>query len=185
MKRFIQTFAGLGLALGCLSQPALGQAQDDAPTDVPDLGPVLERLIQVIAGLDKVSGDLAKLEKTSSGNARDKSIKTATKQLNDLNTAIKSLDSQLEAQARTAVKQAASAETAANLLQKLVAHQSATASKLRQPAPRPKWEYKSIFGDSRIALEEEMNQFGKEGWEFFNITSFGRGSAAFARRPVM
>ena len=178
MKRFIQTFAGLGLALGCLSQPALGQAQDDAPTDVPDLGPVLKRLDQVIAGLDKVSGDLTKLEKTSSGNARDKSIKTATKQLNDLNTAVESL-------ARAAGKQAASAETTANLLKKLLAQQNAAASKLRQPASRPKWEYKSIFGDSRIALEEEMNQFGNEGWEFFNITSFGRGSAAFARRPVM
>ena len=178
MKRFIQTFAGLGLALGCLSQPALGQAQDDAPSAAPDLGPVLERLDQVIAGLDKVSGDLAKLEKTSSGNARDKSIKTATKQLNDLNTAVESL-------ARAAGKQAASAETTANLLKKLLAQQNAAASKLRQPASRPKWEYKSIFGDSRIALEEEMNQFGKEGWEFFNITSFGRGSAAFARRLVM
>ncbi len=178
MKRFIQTFAGLGLALGCLSQPALGQAQDDAPSAAPDLGPVLERLDQVIAGLDKVSGDLAKLEKTSSGNARDKSIKTATKQLNDLNTAVESL-------ARAAGKQAASAETTANLLKKLLAQQNAAASKLRQPASRPKWEYKSIFGDSRIALEEEMNQFGKDGWEFFNITSFGRGSAAFARRLVM
>ena len=178
MKRFIQTFAGLGLALGCLSQPALGQAQDDAPSAAPDLGPVLERLDQVIAGLDKVSGDLAKLEKTSSGNARDKSIKTATKQLNDLNTAVESL-------ARAAGKQAASAETTANLLKKLLAQQTAAASKLRQPAPRPKWEYKSIFGDSRIALEEEMNQFGKDGWEFFNITSFGRGSAAFARRLVI
>ena len=178
MKRFIQTFAGLGLALGCLSQPALGQAQDDAPSAAPDLGPVLERLDQVIAGLDKVSGDLAKLEKTSSGNARDKSIKTATKQLNALNTAVESL-------ARAAGKQAASAETTANLLKKLLAQQNAAASKLRQPASRPKWEYKSIFGDSRIALEEEMNQFGKEGWEFFNITSFGRGSAAFARRLVI
>ena len=178
MKRFIQTFAGLGLALGCLSQPALGQAQDDAPSAAPDLGPVLERLDQVIAGLDKVSGDLAKLEKTSNGNARDKSIKTATKQLNNLNTAVESL-------ARAAGKQAASAETTANLLKKLLAQQNAAASKLRQPASRPKWEYKSIFGDSRIALEEEMNQFGKDGWEFFNITSFGRGSAAFARRLVI
>ena len=178
MKRFIQTFAGLGLALGCLSQPGLVQAQDAAPTAAPDLGPVLERLDQVIAGLDKVSGDLAKLEKTSNGNARDKSIKTATKQLNDLNTAVESL-------ARAAGKQAASAETTANLLKKLLAQQNAAASKLRQPASRPKWEYKSIFGDSRIALEEEMNQFGKDGWEFFNITSFGRGSAAFARRLVM
>ena len=178
MKRFIQTFAGLGLALGCLSQPGLVQAQDAAPTAAPDLGPVLERLDQVIAGLDKVSGDLAKLEKTSSGNARDKSIKTATKQLNDLNTAVESL-------ARAAGKQAASAETTANLLKKLLAQQNAAASKLRQPASRPKWEYKSIFGDSRIALEEEMNQFGKDGWEFFNITSFGRGSAAFARRLVI
>ena len=185
MKRCIQTFAGLGLALGCLSQPALSQAQDDAPNAAPDLGPVLERLNQVIAGLDKVSGDLAKLEKTSSGNAKDKSIKTATKQLNDLNTAVGSLAKQFESQVMAAGKQAASAETTANLLQKLVTRQSAAASKLRQPAPRPKWEYKSIFGDSRIALEEEMNQFGKEGWEFFNITSFGRGSAAFARRPVM
>ena len=185
MKRFIQTFAGLGLALGCLSQPGLVQAQDAAPTAAPDLGPVLERLDQVIAGLDKVSGDLAKLQKASCSNAKDKALKTATKQLTDLNTAVESLASQLEAQARTAGKQAASAETAANLLEKLLAQQSAAASKVRQPAPRPKWEYKSIFGDSRIALEEEMNQFGKEGWEFFNITSFGRGSAAFARRLVM
>ena len=185
MKRLIQSLACLGLALGSLSQPSLGQAQDDAPSAAPDLGPVLERLDQVIAGLDKVSGDLAKLEKTSNGNARDKSIKTATKQLNDLNTAVESLASQLETQARAAEKQAASAETTANLLKKLLAQQNAAASKLRQPASRPKWEYKSIFGDSRIALEEEMNQFGKDGWEFFNITSFGRGSAAFARRLVI
>ena len=177
MKRLIQTSACLSLALGCLSLPAPGQAQNDAPA-APDLGPVLERLDQVIAGLAKVSGDLAKLEKTSNGNARDKSIKTATKQLNDLNTAVESL-------ARAAGKQAASAETTANLLKKLLAQQNAAASKLRQPASRPKWEYKSIFGDSRIALEEEMNQFGKDGWEFFNITSFGRGSAAFARRLVI
>jgi len=185
MKRFIQTSACLCLALDCLSQPALGQAQDDAPTIAPDLAPVLERLDRVIAGLGKVSGNLAKLEKTSSGNARDKSIKTATKQLNDLNTAVEALASQLEAQGRAAGKQTAAAETAANLLEKLVAQQSAAESKLRQPAPRPKWEYKSIFGDSRVALEEEMNQFGKDGWEFFNITSFGRGSAAFARRLIM
>ena len=29
-----------------------------------------------------------------------------------------------------------------------------------------------------------MNLFGKDGWEFFNIASFGRGTAAFARRPI-
>ena len=185
MKRFIQTFAGLGLALGCLSQPALGQAQDDAPSAAPDLGPVLERLDQVIAGLDKVSGDLANLEKTSSGNARDKSIKTATKQLNDLNTAVESLASQLASQAKAAGKQANSAETTAKLLGQVVALQTTAAANTKQSATKPKWEYKSIFGDSRVALEEEMNQFGKDGWEFFNITSFGRGSAAFARRLVM
>ena len=61
---------------------------------------------------------------------------------------------------------------------------SATADSARQPAARPRWEYKSIFGDSRVALEEEMNLFGRDGWEFFNIASFGRGTAAFARRPV-
>ena len=107
MKRLIQTLACLGLALGCLSQPSLGQAQDDAPTApaaAPDLGPVLERLDQVIAGLAKVSGDLAKLQKASGGSARDKSLKTATKQLNDLNTAVESLASQLAAQAKAAWK---------------------------------------------------------------------------------
>ena len=62
--------------------------------------------------------------------------------------------------------------------------QQATADRVRQPASKAQWEYKSIFGDSRVALEEEMNQFGQDGWEFFNITSFGRGSAAFARRPI-
>ena len=152
MKRLIQTSACLSLALGCFSLPAPGQAQNDAPA-APDLGPVLERLDQVIAGLAKVSGDLAKLQKASGSNAQDKSLKTATKQLTDLNTAVGSLASQLAGQAS-------------------------------RPASQPKWEYKSIFGDSRVALEEEMNLFGGDGWEFFNIASFGRGTAAFARRPV-
>ena len=165
MKRLIQTSACLSLALGCLSLPAPGQAQNDAPA-APDLGPVLERLDQVIAGLAKVSGDLAKLQKASSSNAKDKSLKTATKQLTDLNTAVESLASQLAGQAKAAGKQAAAAAQA------------------RRPAPLPKWEYKSIFGDSRVALEEEMNLFGGDGWEFFNIASFGRGTAGFARRPV-
>ena len=84
MKRLIQTSACLSLALGCLSLPAPGQAQNDAPA-APDLGPVLERLDQVIASLAKVSGDLAKLQKASGSNAKDKSLKTATKQLTDLN----------------------------------------------------------------------------------------------------
>ena len=133
MKRLIQSLACLGLALGGLSQPSLGQAQDDAPAApaaAPDLGPVLERLDQVIAGLAKVSGNLAKL------------------------------------------------------LGQLIALQTTAAAKTKQSATKPKWEYKSIFGDSRVALEEEMNLFGKDGWEFFNITSFGRGTAAFARRAV-
>ena len=151
MKRLIQTFACLGLALGCPSQPVLSQAQDDAPAAASDLGPVLERLDQVIAGLARVSSDLAKLQKASSGNANN---------------------------------QAATAAKATDLLEQLVALQTAAAARARQPAARPKWEYKSIFGDSRVALEEEMNLFGKDGWEFFNIASFGRGTAAFARRPV-
>ena len=175
MKRLIQTSACLALALGCLSLPAPGQAQDDAPA-APDLGPVLERLDQVIAGLAKVSGDLAKLQKASSGNAKDKSLKTATRQLSDLNAAVESLASQLAAQAKAA--------GAAKLLEQLVALQTAAAAQAKRPDPQPKWEYKSIFGDSRVALEEEMNLFGGDGWEFFNIASFGRGTAAFARRPI-
>ena len=179
MKRLIQTSVCLALALGCLSLPALGQAQDDAPAAAPaapDLGPVLERLDQVIAGLAKVSGDLAKLQKASSGNAKDKSLKTATRQLSDLNAAVESLASQLAAQAKAA--------GAAKLLEQLVALQTAAAAQAKRPDPQPKWEYKSIFGDSRVALEEEMNLFGEDGWEFFNVASFGRGTAAFARRPV-
>ena len=184
MKRLIQTFACLGLALGCLSQPALSQAQDDAPAAASDLGPVLERLDQVIAGLARVSSDLAKLQKASSGNAKDQSLKTATRQLGDLNAAVESLASKLDGQAKAANSQAATAAKATDLLEQLVALQTAAADRARQPAARPKWEYKSIFGDSRVALEEEMNLFGKDGWEFFNIASFGRGTAAFARRPV-
>ncbi len=179
MKRLIQTSACLSLALGCLSLPAPGQAQNDAPA-APDLGPVLERLDQVIAGLAKVSGDLAKLQKASSSNAKDKSLKTAKKQLTDLNTAVESLASQLADQAKAAGKQADSAK----LLKQLVALQTAATAQAKRPAPQPKWEYKSIFGDSRVALEEEMNLFGGDGWEFFNIASFGRGTAGFARRPV-
>jgi len=175
MKRLIPSFVCLGLAVCCLSLPALGQAQDDTPATAPaapDLGPVIERLDQMVAGL-------AKLQKASGGNAKEKSLKTATKQLSDLNAAVESLAGQLAAQA----KAAAAADTA-KLLERLVALQQAAADRAKRPAPKAKWEYKSIFGDSRVALEEEMNQFGQDGWEFFNITSFGRGSAAFARRPI-
>ena len=84
----------------------------------------------------------------------------------------------------SALGQAENNAPATDLLEQLVALQSAAAKKAAQPATPVEWEYKSIFGDSRVALEEEMNAFGKEGWEFFNITSFGRGSAAFARMPV-
>lgn len=139
MKCLIQTFACLGLAIGSLSQPALAQAQDDAADAAPDLGPVLERLDQVIAGLTKLSGDLAKLQKA---NAKNQSLKTATKQLTDLNTAVGSLASQLAGQAS-------------------------------RPASQPKWEYKSIFGDSRVALEEEMNLFGGDGWNFSTSPPLG------------
>ena len=178
MKRLIQTSACLALALSFLSLPALSQAQDNAADNaVPDLGPVflgpvLERLDQVIVGL-------AKLQK-----AKDKSLKIATKQLSDLNAAVESLASQLADQARAAGKQADSATAAAKLLKQLVALQTAAAAQDKRPAPQPKWEYKSIFGDSRVALEEEMNLFGGDGWEFFNVASFGRGTAAFARRPI-
>ena len=128
MKRLIQTSACLSLALGCLSLPAPGQAQNDALA-APDLGPVLERLDQVIAGLAKVSGDLAKLQKASSSNAKDKSLKTATKQLTDLNTAVESLASQFAGQAKAAGKQADSAVEAANLLKRWSPC---------KPPPRPK-----------------------------------------------
>jgi hypothetical protein len=180
MKRLIQTSACLALALSFLSLPALSQAQDNAPAAdnaAPDLGPVLERLDQVIVGL-------AKLQKASGGNAKDKSLKIATKQLSDLNAAAESLASQLADQSKAAGKQADSATAAAKLLKQLVALQTAAAAQAKRPAPQPKWEYKSIFGDSRVALEEEMNLFGGDGWEFFNVASFGRGTAAFARRPI-
>jgi hypothetical protein len=178
MKRLIQTSACLALALSFLSLPALSQTQDNAADNAaPDLGPVLERLDQVIVGL-------AKLQKASGGNAKDKSLKIATKQLSDLNAAAESLASQLADQSKAAGKQADSATAAAKLLKQLVALQTAAAAQAKRPAPQPKWEYKSIFGDSRVALEEEMNLFGGDGWEFFNVASFGRGTAAFARRPI-
>ena len=178
MKRLIRSFACLGLAVACPALPAHGQTQDNAADNAaPDLGPVLERLDQVIVGL-------AKLQKASGGNAKEKSLKPTTKQLSDLNAAVESLAGQLAAQAKAAEKQAATATDAAKLLEKLVALQIAAADPARQPAAKPKWEYKSIFGASRVALEEEMNLFGKDGWEFFNIASFGRGTAAFARRPI-
>ena len=183
MKRLIASFVCLGLAVCCLSLPALGHAPDNAPATAANLGTVIERLDQVVAGLAKVSGSLAKLQKASGGNAKEKSLKTATKQLSDLNAAVESLAGQLAARAKAAGHQAAAADTA-KLLERLVALQQAAADRAKRPAPRAQWEYKSIFGDSRVALEEEMNEFGQEGWEFFNITSFGRGSAAFARRPI-
>ena len=181
MKCLIQTFTCLGLAIASLSQPALAQAQNDAPDTAPDLGPVLERLDQMIAGLAKVSGNLTKLQ---NANAKNPSLKTATKQLADLNTAVRSLASQLASQAKAAEKQAGSAAEGAKMLKQLVDLQTAAGAQAKRPAPQHKWEYKSIFGDSRVALEEEMNLFGGDGWEFFNIASFGRGTAAFARRPL-
>ena len=167
----------LGLALGIISPSALGQAEDSAPAAGPDLGSVLAKLDQVVAGLAKISEYLANLEKSTDGNARDKSLKSVASQLTDLNE-------NTEALAKTLSGQADASEAATSLLKELVALQGAAAKKAAQSATPVKWEYKSIFGDSRVALEEEMNAFGKDGWEFFNITSFGRGSAAFARRPV-
>ena len=187
MKRLIQSLACLGLALGGLSQPSLGQAQDDAPAAqaaAPDLGPVIERLDRVVTGLATVSGDLAKLQKASGTNANDKSLKSVAKQLSDLNAAVESLAGQLAAQAKADGKLADGTGAANDLLAQLIALQTTATNRARQPVSKPKWEYKSIFGDSRVALEEEMNLFGRDGWEFFNIASFGRGTAAFARRPV-
>lgn len=181
MKCLIQTFACLGLAIASLSQPALAQARDDATDTTPNLGPVLDRLDQMIAGLAKVSGDLTKLQ---NANVKNQSLKTTTKQLTDLNIAVGSLASQLAGQSKAAEKQADSATEGAKLLKQLVALQTAAGAQAKRSAPHHKWEYKSIFGDSRVALEEEMNLFGEDGWEFFNIASFGRGTSAFARRPL-
>jgi len=167
----------LGLILGSFPLSALGQAENNAPTTEPNLAPVLKKLDSVVAGLAKVSEDLANLQKTTDGNAKNKSLKAVASQLNDLNESTGALAKGLSGQANAT-------DTAADLLKELVALQSAAAKKAAQSLAPVKWEYKSIFGDSRVALEEEMNAFGKEGWEFFNITSFGRGSAAFARRPV-
>ncbi len=139
MKRLIQTSSCLALALSFLSLPALSQTQDNAANNAaPDLGPVLERLDQVIVGL-------AKLQKASGGNAKDKSLKIATKQLSDLNAAVESLASQLAGQAKAAGKQADFATAAAKLLKQLVALQTAAAAQAKRPAPQPKWEYKSIL----------------------------------------
>ena len=167
----------LGLALGIISPSALGQAENSAPAAGPDLAPVLAKLDRVVAGLAKVSEDLAKLQKATGGTARDKSLKSVASQLTNLNKSTEALAKSLSGQAEAS-------EATTDLLKELVALQGAAAEKAAQPAAPVKWEYKSIFGDSRVALEEEMNAFGKDGWEFFNITSFGRGSAAFARRPV-
>lgn len=167
----------LGLALGCFSSSALGQAENNAPATGPDLVKVLAKLDKVVAGLAKVSEDLATLQKTNGGSAKDKSLKSVSNQLSSLNKTTESLAAKLANQAKAS-------NAATDLLEQLVALQSAAAKKAAQPATPVEWEYKSIFGDSRVALEEEMNAFGKEGWEFFTITSFGRGSAAFARMPV-
>ncbi|HJO09186.1 MAG TPA: hypothetical protein QGH16_05000 [Verrucomicrobiota bacterium] len=184
MKRFIQTFACSVLAVVGLSLSALGQAQDDSPVATLDLEPVLERLDQVIAGLAKVSGNLSKLQNVDSGNVKDQSLKTVSRQLGDLNAAVESLTGQLAVQTKATGVQGAAAGVANDLLKQLIFLQKAAAAKANQPMTKPQWEYKSIFGDSRVALEEEMNLFGRDGWEFFNITSFGRGTAAFARRPA-
>ena len=167
----------LGLALGIISPSALDQAEGSDPAASPDLGSVLAKLDHVVAGLAKISKYLANLKKSTDGNARDKSLESVASQLTDMNE-------NTEALAKTLSGQADASEAATGLLKELVALQGTAAKKAAQPATQVKWEYKSIFGDSRLALEEEMNAFGKVGWEFFNITSFGRGSAAFARRPV-
>jgi hypothetical protein len=167
----------LGLALGFFSFSPLGQAENNSPAAGPDLALVLANLDKVVASLAKVSEELANLQKNNGSKAKDKSLKSVSSQLSSLNKNTESLGANL-------AKQAKASNAATDLLEQLVGLQSAAAKKTAQPATPVKWEYKSIFGDSRVALEEEMNVFGKEGWEFFNITSFGRGSAAFARRPA-
>lgn len=89
----------LGLTLGIFSPSALGQAENNAPATVPDLAPVLAKLDRVIAGLAKVSEDLAKLQKATDGNARDKSLKSVASQLTDLNKSTEALAKTLPGQA--------------------------------------------------------------------------------------
>ena len=97
---------------------------------------------------------MAKLQKATGGSARDKSLKSVANQLTDLNKST-------EALAKSLSGQADASEAATGLLKELVALQGAAAEKAAQPAAPVKWEYRSIFGDSRVALEEEMNAFGK------------------------
>ena len=184
MKRLIQSFACFGLIAGCLPQSTLGQTQDNDLVTKYDHGPVTERLDQVINALAKLSDALAKLEIANSESAKEDVFKTTSKHMSNLNTSIEVLANQLKSQSKTQRQKAQTANKMSKLLEKLVTLQENAADRSEQPVPEVKWEYKSIFGDSRVALEEEMNQFGQDGWVFFNITTFGRGSAAFARRPV-
>lgn len=117
----------LGLALGIISPSALGQAENSAPAASPDLGSVLAKLDQVVAGLAKISEHLANLEKSTNGNARDKSLKSVASQLTDLNE-------NTEALAKTLSGQADASEAATGLLKELVALQGAAAK--RRPSLR-------------------------------------------------
>ena len=51
-------------------------------------------------------------------------------------------------------------------------------------APKPKLLYFNSVGKCYGVRMAMFAAFGKDGWEFFNIASFGRGTAAFARRPI-
>jgi hypothetical protein len=184
MKNPILSTIFLSFILGSFYTSAFGQTDNSINSDELNLTPVLKRLDHVVEGLTKVSEDLAKIQKTSKSNAKDQSIKSIFKQLEKLNESTKTLAVQLSKQTQSTREQAAASATTTELLKKLITQQTIAIEKNNKPKNPIKWEYKSIFGDSRVAIEEEMNTFGKTGWEFFNITSFGRGSAAFARRLI-
>ena len=184
MKNPILSSIFLGFILGSFYPSAFGQTDKSINSDGLNLTPILKRLDQVVERLTNVSEDLTKFQKISKNNAKDQSIKSIFKQLEKLNESTKELSIQISNQTNLTRKQADASTTTTELLKKLVAQQTIAIEKSNKPITPIKWEYKSIFGDSRVALEEEMNTFGKTGWEFFNITSFGRGSAAFARRPI-
>ena len=184
MKKPILSTVFLCFILSYFSSSALGQADNNPQVDEINLTTIIDRLDLVIKGLNKVSEDLAQHKKSSAENAKDESINSIFEQLTKLNESTESLVIQLSNQTKVNQENAEATIITTKLLKELVALQKITIEESKKKIDPIKWQYKSIFGDSRVALEEEMNVFGKEGWEFFNITSFGRGNAAFARRSV-
>ena len=189
IQNFRNRLFGAAMVAVCFAPSIWAQNGAKQPLDLvqtgsaqEDLGPVLERLDRFLEHINKLSRELDNISKTVSENTARRAGKEVVVELRTNGKLLAELKKAIGEQLTQAERQTATLASVVKSIGGISRQLEAEAKSNARTGPTI-WEYRSIIEASRPVMEQEMNRLGAEGWEFFTITPFGRGNAAFARRP--